>query len=350
MIEILTMILYFMRMLILGLAIGTIFIKLSLFKKLTDGQTMIIGVASAPMVVSLEDYLLGLVFIGWDSWFYSFMPIFWAMIYIFIEKNYLITIEACRSILRYCIGYVRKIGFCFIFDAFIATGVTLLFSLIYNGINLKIYILEIYHSLNTVGLIIVSLWGCICAIGVIFLILKMIKVGTLQRNAYLTILLIIIGTATAHALSMTGRPGIDSDGAHYELNARYFLEDKNSWEVDNYTDDKYGSSMPDDHGPLWIMYLADANIVADTVGIDDSLRCVNITIFWVYFCFDIFLFILASYGGGTYRAGVLSLVLFHIYTYSMLMVVGSRDAFRFASLMLLVIFVVNQIENITMGG
>lgn len=350
MIEILTMILYFVRMLVLGLATGTIFLKLGLFKKLTDGQTMIIGVASAPMVVSLADYLLGLIFIGWGSWFYSLMPILLAMIYIFMKRNYLTTIEACKSICRYCIDYVRKIGFWFICDMFIAIGVTLFFLLIYNRINPKVYISEIYHSLNVAGLLTAGLWGCICAAGVIVLILRMIKDGTFQRNAYLTILLIVIGTATAHALSMTGRPRIDSDRAHYELDARYFLEDKNSWEVDNYTDERYGSSMPDDHGPLWIMYLADAYIVADTAGLEDPLRCVNIAIFWVYLCFIIFLFMLASYGGGTYRAGVLSLVLFHIYIPSILMVTGSRDAFRFASLMLLIVFVLNQIETIIMGG
>lgn len=58
---------------------------------------------------------------------------------------------------------------------------------------------------------------------------------------------------------------------------------------------------------------------------------------------------LASYGGGIYQAGVISLVLFHIYEHSLLMVAGSRDAFRFAALLLLIIFVINQVDNISTG-
>ena len=72
--ELCFLLLVLLRFLILGLAVGTVFIRRKLFGKLSDGQSLLIGVASTPLLVSLLDYLFGLVFIGWPSAFYYLVP------------------------------------------------------------------------------------------------------------------------------------------------------------------------------------------------------------------------------------------------------------------------------------
>lgn len=349
MLAMLLIILYSIRMLVLGIALGTSFIRLNLFRKMSNGQTMVIGIVSTPMFMSLIDYLLGLIFIGGGSAFYFFAPIVLSGLFMGVKKNYVTAINACKKIYVYCVDYLRDLGNGLIWDIFFASSVTFGFLLLYNGISVKIYISDIYYSSNTVGRLVAVILLLTSIAIIIVEFHKWAKNGILERNIIFCIFLIIIGTSSAHALSMISRPDMDSDRAHYELNARYFLEDKNSWEVDNYTGEKYGSSYRDDHGALWTIYLADAYMVSDTMRNEDSLRSLNFAIFWVYLCFNIFLFISASYGAGTYRAGIISLVLFHLYEHTLLMIAGSRDAFRFAALILLVIFLLNQIENISTG-
>ena len=345
----LSMVLYLIRIIILGLAIGTAFIRLKLFNKLTDGQTLLLGIASTPMFVSLIDYLLGLIFIGWGSWFYFLIPTIFSLVFLFLKRNYQITLDACVVIGAYLVSYIKSMREWIVLDSIVAVGIMMFYSIIFNGINPFFYVSEIYHTQNVVGLLTAVIFISLIIVATLILLRKMYRQGTLKKNIYFIVMLVVIGTATIHAMSMIERPRIDSDRAHYELNARYFLEDKNSWEVDNYSDEKYGSSLTDDHGPLWVMYLVDADIVADIVGMDDQLKCVNFALFWAYLCFYYFIFISASFVGGTYRTGAISLVLFNIYVYTILEIIGSRDAFRFVGLMLLFMYVVNQFDGIAEG-
>ena len=343
------MLIFLVRILVLGLAVGTVFIRLHLFKSLTDGQSMLIGIAATPMFVSLTDYLLGLIFAGWPSWYYFLIPLAMALLFFLIKKHYVTMIAACRSIWAAIGVYRKSIGVWAIFDCVAATGAIFCCSMLYNGQSYKAYALEIFRSLGTVGRLAAGLLVLSLASALGYFMYKMIKTGALERNLLLIAFTVVVGTSCMHALAMIDRPVVDSDRSHYELEARYFLEDKNSWEIDHYTDEKYGSSQPDDHGPLWIVYLADAEITADTIGEENSLRCRNFAIFWVFLCFNLFIFMVASYVGGTNRAGIVALILFHIYVHTLQPVLGSRDAFRIVGLLLLVLYVANQTEEISAG-
>ncbi len=138
----------------------------------------------------------------------------------------------------------------------------------------------------------------------------------------------------------------DPDHAHYQLDARYFTQTKNSWEIDNYKDERLGSSMRDDHGPLWITFISDGQFQSEMVGIEDPVRICNLGIFWTFCCFSILLFMSASFISGTYKAGIMAILLFELNKYYVYMIFGSRDAFRFVGLLLLYLYVCNNITNI----
>ena len=342
-----SMLLYLIRILTIGAALGVLFIRCGLFKRMNEGQTILIGVGVTPMFVSLVVYLLGLVFIGWPSWFYVIVPFILAIIFLVVKKNYGVAINAIRSVFVYCIDFAKSLGAWLLLDGFLALCLIMGFAILYNCSSEFIYILSaVYHSMNLIRYGLAFLLAIVSAVIVFYFIKRMLVDGTFSRNLFLFFFMTVVGCSCFLGISMNSRPTIDSDRSHYELEARYFLEDKNSWEVDNYTDEKYGSSLRDDHGPLWIMDLADAKLVADVCGLEDNLRTTNFAIFWTYCCFYLLLFISASFIAGTYKAGVVSFLLFSIYKYEIMMIEGSRDAFRFVGLQLLFIYVCNQFEEI----
>ncbi|RKM57865.1 hypothetical protein D6855_12505 [Butyrivibrio sp. CB08] len=347
--RLLSLVAYLLRIILLGSALGMMMTKYKLFKQLECFHTFLIGMAATPMFISTICFLLGMVFIGGASQFFFFVPIVISLFLIAINKNYLIILSNYKRIFEIFREFVSSSGKGIIWDLFFSFNIVFCYLLLFNGVDLQSIILEIYNALNLVGLLVLLILAVIIFVAIFITIHRCTKNGRLEKHFFICILLIVIGTCGAHTLSMISRPDLDSDRAHYELEARYFCEDKNSWEVDNYFDEKYGSSFQDDHGPLWTLYLADAYIVADTCGDNDSLWMVNLAVFWAYFCFVVILFEVASYVSKNYKAGVISLFFFHEYEHTLLMVAGSRDAFRFIGLLLLIIYILCHIEDISTG-
>ncbi|MBR2674867.1 MAG: hypothetical protein IKE52_05375 [Mogibacterium sp.] len=280
--------LYFTRVVIIGLAIGVCFVRLRLFKKMSLNQTLLIGIASTPMLVSLFDYLLGFILVGAWSLLFYLLPIVFSIIIVAANKNYKLLAKACSEAKKY---------------------------------------INEYGEGKESG-----------------------RIGSRVRDvAYLAALLIFIGTYGVQSVFLIERPVLDPDRAHYELEARYFLEDKDSLAVDNYRDEKYGSSLEDDHGDLWVICLADAYIATDVAGSEETLICVNSSLLWTYFCFLLLLFLTASFTSKTYRAGIAAILLFNIYHSTMDIIFGTRDAFRFVGLLLLLLYAINQYEDISSG-
>lgn len=343
------MLLSLFRLLLLGLAAGTVFIRRRLFGKLSEGQSLLIGVAATPLLVSLLDYLLGLVFVGWPSVFYFLAPMLLSAAYLSVGKRFLTAWRAVKAIAARIRAVAGETGAWLLFDGVLALGIVLYYSFYFNGTYPLAYAANALRTLNSVGILAAGAFLLMLTAAAVFVVREMVRGGTLGRNLCVIAMLVIAGTVCVHSLSVIARPGIDSDRSHYELDARYFLEDKNSWEVDRYSDEKAGSSLADDHGPLWIVYLADAKMTADALGQEDSLRSVNYSLIWTFLCFNLLLFLTASYAGGSNRTGVVALFLFHIYVYSFLPVLGSRDAYRFVALLLLVLYVAAQTEEIRTG-
>ena len=351
---ILAMILYMVRFGLVGAAMGVLFIRTDLFCKMRKGQLMAIGIASTPMIVSLADYLLGFVFIGWSSWFYYFAPVLLSVVWMLFHGNYKVALSAFSEIWQYAVKVIKKVGKWIFLDLIIALVVVSLESLLYNHFYsfrgfLYAYVKPGLQSLNILSIIAGIVFFAVIAAPFGYAILRMHKDGSLKINLLLSAFMILAGCSIIFGISFNARPDYDSDRAHYQLDARYFCEDKNSWEIDHYTDEKYGSSLRDDHGPLWIVNLADAQVLADMVGLDDPVRIVNFAIFWAYCCFYALLFLSASFIAGKYAAGVVSLLLFNLYRYEVLMIMGSRDAFRFVGLLLLYLYVCSVITEIMAG-
>lgn len=347
-ITIATMLLYMIRMILVGAAVGTLYIKLNLFSRMKAGQIMLAGLASTPMIVSLADYILGLVFIGWRSWFYYIVPFTAAALWLAWNSNVKTTLSAVLDIYGYARGIVKSAGKWIYLDIVLSLGVVFTYMCIFCNPGVLVdEVRPVLYSLNGMGRISIALFLLALLMAAACAIRQMRREGVLKTNCYIFLAITVIVYGMFFGMSFNGRPDIDSDRAHYQLDARYFTEDKNSWEVDHYTDEKYGSSLRDDHGPLWIMYLADAQMHADMMGRDDPLRICNLAVFWSVCCFYILLFLTASFLADTYFAGIVSLYLLLLYRYMVLELFGSRDSFRFVGLLLLVLYVLNVISKIT---
>ncbi len=358
MLDMIVLWLYQSRILLLGVASATILKRNNMFAKMSAGQTMIVGIASGPLFISLSNFLLGLVFVGWGSWFYFIIPIILSIVTILVDHNYIIAKKAISEWYQFIRVHILSVRRWLVIDILISLIFVFLFNTRFNGWELHditevirgIAGTTIRQSLNPVGFILAGMIILIIAGSIIAAIICMIRDESIIRNLLIVFSFIFVGTTVAHGVSMTARPWVDdTDALHYELDARYFAQDKDSWEVDDYTDEKYGSSFPDDHGPLWIMYLADADIVADTLGVANHTRILNYSLVWVYICFIVLLFFTSSYISGAYGAGAISLVLFHVYIYTVYLIIGRRDAFRFVAVLLLMLFVYEHFESISKG-
>ena len=145
---ILAMILYMIRIGLVGTAVGVLFIRTNLFCKMRNGQLMVLGIASTPMIVSLADYLLGLVFIGWSSWFYYLAPVVISVAWMLFHENYkVVALSAFSEIRQYVVKVIKKAGNWIFLDLIIALGF----------ISLESFLLTMYLFLEGFCLLMLSL-------------------------------------------------------------------------------------------------------------------------------------------------------------------------------------------------
>ena len=346
---IVAIVLFTLKSLIIGGAIGTVFVKLRLFPLLKDEHTYLIGLASVPMFLSLADYLLGLIFVGWSSFFYIFVPAIISIMILCVPNNFKLLFSLQKKLvsgIKYRLFMLRKWLF---LDLYFALTVIFLYT-VYVKINYKNlcdqYLFPFWKTLNFSGHFMIWAIGGAVIASVFIQILQINQEGLFKQNFCVVVTLLMIGLGLSFGISHNGRPESDTDRAHYQLNARYFCEDKNSWDIDDYKDERYGSSLKDDHGPLWTVYLSDAQIQANALGMTDPIRLSNYSVAVVYFCFEILLFICAYYLSGNYLSGVVALLLFGLYRDEIRMIFGSREAFRFIGLLLLILYISNNIFEI----
>lgn len=332
-------IIYWIRLLAVGTAIGVLFIQCSLFEKMGNQQKLGIGISLSAYVVALIDYLLGFVFVGWSSWLYfAFAPML-SILFLICWGNWKIAVSTCSEIAEYLVKVCKDLGQWLVLDLIAVQVILLAFATVYNRMLVvwRQLLASALHEYNRLGLLCFGTLALTCVAGTALLIKKMVKQGCFSKHLMIVMLLSFLCCTCYLGASLNSCPNLGSDRAHYELNARYFQEDKNSFELDNYTDEHAGSSLRDDHGPLWTMYLADSLIAADALDVSQPSRMANFAVFWVYLCFYFLLFLSSAYIAGTWRAGLVTLLLFGLYEYDML-TQGSRDAFRFIGLLLLLLY------------
>lgn len=360
MLTILSFLLLLLRMLLVGAAAGVLFLRLGLFLRMKPSRVFLVGFGAAPFFLSLMDYLLGFVFVGWPSWFYLLVPALVSALFLCLRGSRARLSESLGALREGLGGVVKRSGKWFPFLAAIAALATAVFFVLYQlGLYLgELLTAVIGSAMQEDMLATATLWDrvryhldllhpaapLLALAGLAGLVLLVVfvrgmrKDKTLWTNVFLFVVLVAAGYNLVLGYGTNVRPVVDEDRSHYELNARYFVEDKDSFEIDNYKDEKYGSSLRDDHGPLWTVLLADFRMNADALGIEDSLRTDNFGVFCVYCGFLLMLFLTAEQLAHTKAAGAVAWVLFGFYDKYIMMLFGSRDAFRFIGLLLLLLY------------
>lgn len=332
----------------MGLATGVLFQRCALFPKMKDWQVVLIGIASSPMVAACVEYLLGLVFVGWSSLFFYAMPLLVAAVWLAYGRNY----QLLSAFVAKVVNDVRKRMALrktwIVIDFSVSLGILFVFALVYCSAisGIKSWIMK-HLFLSALGLFMAGLIIGMSAQSLWCLLRIRKQRIRFCRNVLFVALLTIIGSMLFAGYCYNPAPMYESDLSHYEMNARYFLKDKNSWVIDNYTDERYGSSFRDDHGPLWITALAVPRIISNIVGVGDSYRVSRFNFFWIYLCFLGLLFLSAAHIANNGKAGIVSVLLFSLYLYEKSFILGgSRDGFRFIGLLLLFIYLGNMVLDV----
>lgn len=340
MIVYLAMSFYFVRALIIGIAVGVMFIRCNLFSRMNNLRVMYVGICASPLFVSLFDYLLGLVPVGWNSRVFVMIPLVLSCVWIVFFGNYKIVCEVLKDFIGIVKQVYDSLGKWFTFDVFVSAFVLLIFTLLYYSERESFnYLLSLYHTFGGLGYVVVLAFLIVLTFALVKVIKELVETGNIKKHMLIILFISSVFCNLFHGLAINDSPFYNTDRSHYELDARYFVEDKNSWIIDNYSGERYGSSLMDDHGPLWIMCIADSDMVADAFNLGYSLKLSNLGMYWVAICFYTLLFITATQIASSYIAGFLAMVLFDQYEETISMVRGSRDAFRLIGMLVLILYV-----------
>lgn len=342
----LAIVLYLIRMLAIGIATGIAFIKLGLFPKMKNWEVLTIGVCVSPMFASLMNYLLGLVFIGWSSVFFYTIPLTLAVIWIVYEKNYELPISILKEGKLYVKEYMDSLGKWLVVDIVLIMAGLTLFVALFDGYSISLSGIKKIFSAYPHLFIMLKLNAIILGLLAVSFVWQWFS-DEKRREAILAHLIFIATFLLTGSIVLFGwlhnhRPVVDTDQSHYELDARYFMADRNSWNIDDYKDERYGSSLRDDHGPLWITALVDPRLASDVAGLERPLRVSNLNMAVVYACFTVLLFLTAAIIVGTPKAGIIAILLFGLNLEEIRMILCYRDAFRFDALLLLYLYVSNN--------
>lgn len=338
---------YIIRWIILMVASGCLIYNSRFFKEISRGNRFVIGAASTPLFIALYDYVLGLVWPGAPVFLFRYGILVISAIYLFIHKNYQIPASLFSNVIKKVKNYKQGV-MCFDIIIFLCAGifaVCTVFAFFIRGIAPAwMTALPIYSRAFNIGI------AAMFVTAFLFYHLGANNWTNTFKGAYKAVLVIssviIFICLSISALSgiFTTMPGWDE--SHYDMQARFFVEDRISWEIDYYTGDKEGAILPDDHGPLWEMIIADADFFAyDTLNSGIVRLCHSIIGFLFYIAIFNYGYIIAGAG-----CGALSVVLTLFYRYAMSNTFyGSREGFRFLALYFFVAYMFSYTKAILQG-
>ncbi len=335
---------YAIRWLVVLYVSGTIVYNSSFFRKIPRENRFIVGITSAPLFIAFYHYIVGLLWPGAPVFIFRYGVLILSLLYLAYHKNYLVGIRLGKDI------YLQRKRIMWTTKAEIwLSGIVWLHLLIL----LVIFNIRGYTGNEDFGHLIYTYkrWGgfLISALIVTYILFNVKRFswqGTVQKMtifvvaaAGMFILSCLISTSISNIYDYM--PGWDE--AHYEMQARFFAEDRNSWEIDNYKGDKAGAVLADDHGPLWEVFIADANFFANDAINDGLVRASH--------SFIGLLFFIALYNWGCVLAGslcgILSVMLLLFYRYSLSFLFdGAREPFRFIALYFFVFFIYSEVISI----
>lgn len=289
------------RLCIVGIAVGILFVKKNVFRTFSIAEVMLLGIASSPFFIASIVYLLGLVFVGWSTLFFYFTPLAIALFWIFYSGNYKIAIKATCDIYNFLKQQIRSVKKLVFLDVATVIGIGTIFNFLVRYAQLcqgawtdasshKQFCLLVLSSFiqkpfpsNTVTCVFYAFLVLIASSHIICFVRNR---RFFEKNFFLVLLLAFIVCLLQVIFSkfelMTAP--IWDDFEQYKIEATFFSEDKNSYQIDNYPRDKEDKYFRTFHFPLWIAYLADAKMQANIFGINDDI-CFSHYILLVYFCF-----------------------------------------------------------------
>lgn len=273
-------ILYVVRFVLCGVALGVFFAKLNIFTNYSKNCVFGIGFCSTPFFISLFDYVGGLIISGIPAFILVICLPLLAIIYITMPSNRQIIFKMINEYKSFISGFKGK----------------------------KYWIINSFE--------------------------KVYKSIVLSGSFLLTIILF------AYFIFACNRDLIESDRSHYELQARYFAETRDSVSIDNYEDEKYGTVFRDDHGPLWAVYIADARMCS--LEKEDYFNPLTIDMAYIMavICWLGMITVTALIITGSIWSGLLAILMAGMYKYSFFYsIIGSRDAFRIIGILLLGLYV-----------
>lgn len=273
---------YTLRSLLIASALGIAFLRSGLFTPLNKPAVFLLGASAAPVALAACGYVLGLVFPGAPMWLFSLLPVVISLVFLGYKHAYRMIPEG--------LGAVR--------DWF-------------NGFSARL--LDQRKK------------GRSEAIFCLFLALFVLHIAA--RSLY------TVNTALQQDM-------FENDRSHYEVQARYFLEDRSSLGIDRYTGDKYGTVLMDDHGGFWPVFIADAFMLAPNEPAFWANPAVDTAYVSTFYYMLLAIAAVAAAVTGQVAGSLLSVLLVFLYRYiGHHPLFGSRDGFRFISLLLLVALV-----------
>lgn len=272
--------LYVVRFVLCGVALGVFFVKLNIFSNYSTNCVFGIGFCSTSLFISLFDYICGLIIPGIPAFILViFLPLL-AITYIMIPSHRQIIFKIENE-----------------YKSFISE---------FRG--------KKYWKINSFE--------------------KVYKCIVLSGSCLLAIILF------TYFIFACNRDLIESDRSHYELQARYFAETRDSISIDNYEDEKYGTVFKDDHGPLWPVYIADARMCSLEKSDYFNPLTIDMAYIMTVICWLGMITVTALIITGSIWSGLLAILLVGMYKYSFFYsIIGSRDAFRIIGILLLGLYV-----------
>lgn len=343
---------YFLRYVLCALAMGVLMVRCRVLSCMSKRTGFLLGAASTPFCIAVIVYIVCLIAPGTPSILLMILPVLISVIYLFTGESRKVLKSLAGEAAAYMkniVGFLAKHKVCAVIPVILA--VCFLAFLLLTNRNYKVYTLlralrwKHLAAYATGLLLLAALVFCF----ILYRIQKSRRTvrfdeGLLLKMAQAAGLFIIL-VVTAFKIYYSGQTNIfASDPSHYYAQANYFAESRDAREIDHYSGEKEGTIFKDDHGYLWPVWLGDGRFFMEA-GEDSLNPAINkITVCIVFLSFLLALFAVTWEVVGSGLLAGLSISLISLYRdMEYLILVGSRDAFRFLGMLLLLAVCVNGI-------
>lgn len=341
-------VLYVIRFLLCGTAFGIFLIKLDIFTNYSKNLVFGVGVCSTPFFIAFWDYIWCLFFPGIPIPVLLLSLPLLSGIYLILPSN---RRELCR-IWKNTKEFIKNIFFtgktkygitlCVVLSLFFTA---ILLFMAYGKNDFSIHIQQLFTQIvNKVSDSLLIKTVILLEFFLYIFFKKKIFNHKKFEALYKYLILLNTGLLTGILVSFCVQCAdynlFEHDRSHYELQARYFAEERDSISIDNYYDERYGTVFRDDHGPLWPVYIGDARMAS--LEKDDYFN--PFTIDLAYYlatacCFGMMLLTTCILIGCRIE-GMLALLIMCMYRYAWhFHILGSRDSFRIIGILMLSLYV-----------